>query len=201
MPPRTRYSAERIVEAAYVLVQSSGPDVLSARSVAAQLGSSTAPVFHHFSTMEALQTALLDRIIAKLVADMRPHSGEDPLQAAGKAMIRCALEEPRLYEALFLRHHSHHRKWGPVRRGIADQMAGFPRYSKLNDSSRFGLVGRCAIVAHGLGLEVWSKRITGQSVDDLHAILIALTDPIIEAVLDIGTADDIHTLTSKGSLP
>ena len=161
--------------------------------MAAELGCSTGPIFSNFATMDELQEALIDRIIARFVSAMAPVGGEDPLLAAGMRMVRFAAEEPRLYEALFLTHHPYHAKLGPVRRQIAAWMAEHPRYAGLDEAARFGLVGRSSVVAHGLGVEVWSGRLPESSPAVLRDIITQLAEPIIDAALSRGWTADIHT--------
>lgn len=199
MPPRTRFSPQMIIQAALTIARSGGLGAVSARSVAAALGCSTGPVFSNFSSMDELQEALIDEIISLFVSAMVPLSGEDPLKAAGVAMVCFAAEEPRLYEALFLTHHPYHAKWGPVRRRIAAQMASHPRYAHLDEGARFGLVGRASVVAHGLGVEVWSGRLPALSDAALQAILTQLAEPIIDAALTHGWTADIHIPPTKRS--
>jgi AcrR family transcriptional regulator len=193
MPPRVRFNRDMIVDAALRLAREGGLSAVSARSVAAELGCSTGPVFSNFDTMEALTEALIDRIIDRFVQAMTPPGGTDPLMVAGTAMVRFAADEPRLYEALFLTHHPYHAKWGPVRRQIADWMGDHPRYQELDERARFGLVGRASVVAHGLGVEIWSGRLGAMAPEQLQQILTQLASPIIDAALERGWTEDIHS--------
>ena len=195
MPPKTRFSRERILDAALALTRSEGIAAISARSVAARLGCSTAPVFARFTSMDALHEALLDCIIERFVAVTESMEGPDPLFAAGLGMVRFAADEPRLYEALFLTHHRYHFKWGPIRRTLASRMASHPRYAHLSDADRFGLVGRASVVVHGLGVEVWSGRLPKPSLSHLSNLLTQLAEPLVEASISNGWTTDIHSET------
>ena len=55
MPPVEKFSREKVISAAFELVRKHGMGKLSARSVAHRLGSSTAPVYNHFSSMPELK--------------------------------------------------------------------------------------------------------------------------------------------------
>ncbi len=50
MPPRTRYTPERILDAALALTQREGLAAVTARQLAAELGCSTAPLFTQFAS-------------------------------------------------------------------------------------------------------------------------------------------------------
>jgi len=196
MPPRTRFNQTMIVEAAVQLAQAGGLSAVTARSVAAELGCSTGPIFSNFATMDELHEALIEHIIALFSAAMAPEPGDDPLMVAGTAMVRFAADQPRLYETLFLTHHPYHAKWGPIRRRIAGWMATHPRYATLSEADRFGLVGRASVIAHGLGVEVWSGRLPAPTPTQLRALLTQLAVPVLDAALDNGWTDDIHSSPS-----
>jgi len=193
MPPRPRFTREMILKGALELTQRHGITAVTARGIAGELGCSTAPIFTCFDSMEALQEALLDRIIATFVSATKQSLDDDPLLAAGLGMVRFAAEEPRLYEALFLTHHAYHFKWGPVRRDLAKTMTTYPRYDNLSEAECFGLIGRSSVVVHGLGVEVWSGRLPDASLPTLRRLLQQLAGPLVDASISEGWTSDIHS--------
>jgi len=193
MPPRARYTREAILDAAVALTREQGVAAVSARTLAATLGCSTAPVFTAFDNMDALTEALMDAVMARFAAATEAEVGPDPLFAAGLGMVRFAAEEPRLYEALFLTHHPWHFKWGRVRRSLAARMAAHPRYAGLTDAARFGLIGRASVIVHGLGVEVWSGRLPHTDPATLKRLLDQLAGPLIDASIQRGWTHDIHS--------
>lgn len=198
MPPRVRFDPQRIVQAGLELVRTRGMEALSARSLAGALGCSTAPLFTHFAGMDELVSAVRDEIIAAFVAaaaaplEAAP-PGADPVLAVGRGWLRFAAEEPHLYEALFLRRSDWHRRWGPVRRRLAEAMAAHPRYAGASPEARFALVGRASIVLHGLGLELWSGRLQAADEAARAALVEALLLPVLDAALVEGEPRDLHS--------
>lgn len=73
-PRRTRRSAEaardNILAAAEALLMTRGPQALKLTDVAAQAGIAHATVLHHFGTIGDVQTALMERMIRQLVAQI-----------------------------------------------------------------------------------------------------------------------------------
>ncbi|HCG61822.1 MAG TPA: TetR/AcrR family transcriptional regulator, partial [Collinsella sp.] len=55
MPPRVKFTKEEIVEAALRVTREGGIDSLTARSLAAELGASTRPMFTYFETVDELK--------------------------------------------------------------------------------------------------------------------------------------------------
>jgi AcrR family transcriptional regulator len=193
VPPRTRYTPDRILDAALALTREVGIDGVTARTLAARIGCSTGPISSHFSSMEALHEQLLERIIALFVTVASDATDPDPLLAVGTGWLRFAATETRLYEALFLRHHAWHSKWGPVRRKLADRMVEHPRYSHLDRPACFALVGRASIVLHGLGVEIWSGRLPLSEPAALRTVVAQFTLPVVDAALAQGWTTDLHS--------
>ncbi len=190
MPPKARFTADKILDAAVELTRSEGMAMVTARSVAAALGCSTGPLFTHFGSMDDLHENLMDRIILLFVTMAGDEQHPDPLVSAGLGWLRFASEEPRLYEAVFLTRHPWHAKWGPIRLQLASRMADHPRYAHLDERARFALVGKASIVMHGLGLEIWAGRLPNHD----HTLLLEqLVDPVVKAALEQDQIHDLHS--------
>ena len=143
--------------------------------------------------MDALYEQLMDRIIALFVATASSVQHADPLVGAGVGWLRFAVDEPRLYEAVFLSRHPWHAKWGPVRRQLARHMSEQPRYASLEERACFALVGRASIVMHGLGVELWSGRLPGGDTPHLTTLIEQLVQPVVDAALSHGWTADLHS--------
>lgn len=106
MPPKVKISKEDIIKISLELVRNKGTESLNARSVAAELGCSTQPVFSNFSTMEQLQSATLAAAY-DIYLDFLKREAEigeyPPYKAFGMAYIRFAREEKQLFKLLFMR--------------------------------------------------------------------------------------------------
>ena len=103
MPPKPKFTRDEMVETALELVARRGPEALTARELAAALGSSARPIFTVFRSMEELQQAVhaaamrrFERFAAQSIPDM-------PLfKQVGMQMVRFAVREPKLYQLLFM---------------------------------------------------------------------------------------------------
>ena len=102
MPPRTRVTAEMIVDAAVEVVRQSGFESINARTVSGQLHCSTQPVMYHFSTIDSLKKAAykqVDHMHSEYLMNTPP--GQDPILGIGLNYVRFAVEEPQLFRFLF----------------------------------------------------------------------------------------------------
>ena len=189
MPPKTRFTSDRVLGSAFELVRVHGVDHMTARTLAEHLGCSTAPIFRSYPSMDALFEALMDKIICYFMERLEQTHHDNPLVGAGIGWLRFAAEEPRLYEAVFLRMHPWSGKWWPIRELWVHLMGRVDDYMGLSESERNALVGRASIVMHGLGLEIWSGRIHRA---DFEALVLDLAMPVVESALISGRFDDPH---------
>ena len=101
MSPKTQiYSPARILGESLDLVRGEGMAALSARSVAARLGCSVAPVYSAFGSMEGLAKAVLEEAARLLDARIGAQRQEMAFLAMGAGIILFARDEERLFEAL-----------------------------------------------------------------------------------------------------
>ena len=107
MPPKAKFNREEIVSAAMKIVRKEGGRALTARALAAELGTSTAPIFTAFTSIDDLTAAVKERAEA-LYASYLARGMEHPLpfKGAGLAYIRFAKEERELFRLLYMRDRS-----------------------------------------------------------------------------------------------
>lgn len=104
MPPKSKFTKEEIVEAALAEVERNGYDALTARTLAAALGSSPRPIFTVFSGMDEVCAAVIDS--ANKLYNSYVDEGlknEVPFRGVGEAYLRFAHEHPKLFMLLFMR--------------------------------------------------------------------------------------------------
>ncbi|MBQ9000935.1 MAG: TetR/AcrR family transcriptional regulator [Eggerthellaceae bacterium] len=103
MPPRVKFTKEEIVEAALRVTRECGIDSLTARSLAAELGASTRPMFTYFETVEALKHEVHEAAKGVYKTYIERGLAEPvPFLGVGQNTIRFAREEPELFRLLFL---------------------------------------------------------------------------------------------------
>jgi AcrR family transcriptional regulator len=147
MPPKIKVTREEILAAAVELVRKNGAQALNARTVAAELGCSTQPIFSNFAAMEELRLAVTERADALCGEYIRREieSGRYPAyKASGMAYIRFAKEEKELFRLLYMRDRTGETFPQPME--LADQMESLVQ-------SNTGLQGDQTKLFH---LEMWA---------------------------------------------
>lgn len=107
MPPKAKFTREEILEAALDIVRKEGMPALTARALGNRLGSSARPIFTVFESMEEVQQtviaaarALYDGYIAEGLTQKPAFRG------VGAQYIRFAIQEPQLFQLLFMSEHA-----------------------------------------------------------------------------------------------
>lgn len=102
MPPKTKFSKQKIIDAAFDIAREQGIDGITIRKVANELGSSIAPIYVNFNDVEELKHAVVVRVaeISKQML-MEQDSGQ-PFHDIGVASLRFAREYSVLYKDFIL---------------------------------------------------------------------------------------------------
>lgn len=106
VPPKPKFTKEDIVNAAMKIVAEKGINALTAQELKGELNSSASPIFTLFNSMREIE----DSVRVSAMAYFNRYVGEDcggatevPLfKKVGIRMISFAIEEPRLYQLLFM---------------------------------------------------------------------------------------------------
>lgn len=104
MPPKAKFEKSEIVSAALEIVKREGADALTARSLAEKLKSSPRPIFTVFKSMaevfeevEKAARGIYENMVEEGLKEKPAFKG------VGKAYIRFAATEPKLFQLLFMR--------------------------------------------------------------------------------------------------
>ena len=103
MPPKSKFTKEQITQAALNIVREQGLEGLTARALGKRLGSSACPIFTVFENMEEVQQAVLEAAGACYREYVeRGLSEKLAFKGVGTQYILFAVEEPRLFQILFM---------------------------------------------------------------------------------------------------
>lgn len=104
MPPKSKFTKEQVIQAAFQIVREEGMDYLTARSLGEKLNSSARPIFTLFDNMKEVQKEVIKE--AKKVYTSYLDEGLNeikPFKGVGKAYIKFATNEPQLFTLLFMK--------------------------------------------------------------------------------------------------
>ena len=108
MPPKARFTREEIVDAAVRVLRRDGEDGITARAVAAELGSSPRPIFTVFSDMDEVKAGVLRLALDRYKQYVDEGLGEElAFRGVGTAYLKFAGREPAFFRLLFMKERSH----------------------------------------------------------------------------------------------
>lgn len=107
MPAKKLITKEMILGAALKLLEQKGFEAVTVKSLAAELGCSTQPVYLSFSGMEELRKELIPISVTEFEKIMRAESKKDRICLYGMEYIQLAKREPHLFRFLFMRSHAY----------------------------------------------------------------------------------------------
>lgn len=114
------YTRAQIIDAAFTLLTDEGWSVISARTVAKKLGSSTMPIYSHMKSIEELEAALKEKCLEKqLEYQSKIYTGDELLDIAVGYVV-FARDEKQLFKFLYI-----DRPVGAPDNDIAAQKAHF----------------------------------------------------------------------------
>ncbi len=103
MPPKAKFTRDKIIQTALNIVQENGIESLSARALGARLDSSARPIFTVFQNMEEVQQAVLNAARCKYNEYTQKGLSQTPaFKGAGEQYIQFAKDEPKLFQLLFM---------------------------------------------------------------------------------------------------
>jgi len=102
MPPKAKYTKEEIIEKAVEVIVKEGVEKLTARELAAALGTSVKPIFTAFENMEEVKSLCFDFAYAKYHSYFDNSLSDEPFKEIGKKYIEFAINDPELFKLVFL---------------------------------------------------------------------------------------------------
>ncbi len=103
MPPKAKFTKEEVISAALSIVRADGFDALTSRALGARLGSSARPIFTVFQSMDEVQQAVIEaaKALYKEYVD-QGLTWEHPFKGVGTQYILFSVQEPKLFQLLFM---------------------------------------------------------------------------------------------------
>lgn len=104
MPPKAKFTREEILDMALCITKEQGIDSVTARELGNRLGSSARPIFTVFESMDEVKESVILKS-KELYGQYIEEGLKNPLafKGVGLAYIRFAIEQPKLFQLLFMR--------------------------------------------------------------------------------------------------
>lgn len=103
MPPKAKFTREEILDMALSITKENGIDAITARELGKRLGSSARPIFTVFENMDEVRELVI--LKSKELYSQYVEEGlkyKPAFKGVGIAYIRFAIEQPKLFQLLFM---------------------------------------------------------------------------------------------------
>lgn len=107
MGPKTKFTREQIIDAAFKIAETEGIDNVTMRKIAEEMGSSVAPIYVNFRDTNELIEALIGRIISVSRQLFSEERTGDPFADMGRASLRFAMEYKVLFRDLVMKNNGY----------------------------------------------------------------------------------------------
>lgn len=155
MPPKQKYTKEKIIETAFDLAKVEGIENLTARKLADALGSSVAPIYANFEDIEALKKAVVKKIF-EMSRDMSKEevTGHRFLDI-GIASLRFAKEYSVLFKELVLNKNKYMEDYdSSLGKSILEDIKKDSSLSELSDDELMMVLLKMRVFQLGLSVMV-----------------------------------------------
>ena len=174
MPPKCKFTKEKIIDAALEITRHSGFEAATARAIGEKLDSSSKVIFSLFQNMEELRKSVINAAnkIYQDQIDKAIVSGEyPPYMASGMAYINFAKNEKELFKLLFMRDRSSE----PMNEGtesLKPIIELVRQKTGLDEKQAFMFHMQMWVVVHGIATMIatsyleWDKELIEKFVKD-----------------------------------
>ncbi len=150
MPPKTTFTKDDVQRAAFSLVEKKGLKELTARNVGAKLGSSTAPVYSHFSSIDELEKQVFHQAIELVAQYSKKEYTNINFLNAGIGITLFAQEYPVLYRSIYMEQNNHAEDLVNFDKKLMKELAQEPYFENLSIAEIESVIIKVGVFIHGL---------------------------------------------------
>lgn len=122
MSPKTRFSKDNVLEAAFEIAKENGFSAITARSVAKRLGSSVAPIYFNFETIESLTDAVVQNVFAISDELLAKQAGSNIYENIGRVSLEFAREYPVIFRELIMQPNKYMKSYETLEKNLLEAM-------------------------------------------------------------------------------
>lgn len=173
------FTREDVVAAGLAVVGREGLVQLSARRVAEELGSSTAPVYSNFANMEELADEVKRAAVAELLAASRVPRTGDAFRDMGLGILRYIWERPAVYASLFLEQSDGYDPGPDFLEALVEATVQLPQLAPLPMEERLIVLKKLALFTHGLATEICQGCADDCTLETMETMMTEVGDAIM----------------------
>ncbi len=185
MPPKTRFSREEIIDAAFNIAREKGFDQITARNVAGKLGSSVAPIYVNFENIDQLVEAVVKKVILISQELLSKQKEKDMFAKIGKASLEFARDYPVFLRELTLKPNPYSQSYSSMEEALIEEMGKEGEMSKWTVEERKEIFFKMRAFQLGLVVMVANDQIPSWFEEEKLGELLMETGKDLERIQKI----------------
>ncbi|MHA2852892.1 TetR/AcrR family transcriptional regulator [Paenibacillus lautus] len=165
MAPKTKFTKQDIVVAAFDIAKTDGIESITIRKVAERLGSSIAPIYVNFNDVQELLQQVVERALQVARGMIMEEQSGQPFRDIGMASLRFAKEYPVLYRDLMMKDNPHMKNTPEQLGEVIGLMRQDPELAEFSDQELQSILLNMQVFQTGLCVMVANDLFT-KDVDD-----------------------------------
>lgn len=172
MPPKKKYSKEKIVEKAFEIAKTEGIKGITIRKVADKLNSSIAPIYVNFNDVDELIKEVIKKTfeIGKELIDKE--DSEDDFEKIGRASLKFARDYPLLFRDIVMNPNNYLENYDEdIGEELVEQMKNSPELKGLEEDKLKKILLKMRIFQTGLSVMI-ANGLLPKEIDEEKAYQI-----------------------------
>lgn len=165
MAPKTKFTKQDIVLAAFDIAKTDGIESITIRKVAERLGSSIAPIYVNFNDVQELLQQVVERAFHVARGMIMEQQSGQPFRDIGMASLRFAKEYPVLYRDLMMKDNPYMKNTPEQLGEVIGLMRQDPELAGFSDQELQSILLNMQVFQTGLCVMVANDLFT-KNVDD-----------------------------------
>lgn len=166
MAPKTKFTKEQIVDAAFEIARTEGVDSITIRKVAEKLGSSIAPIYVNFKEVGELVEEVYKKTFEVSRQILMEQNSGHPFHDIGVASIRFAREYPVLFRDLVMKKNDQAKHNEEETQGFIKMMRMDPDLNGLSDDELLAILLKMKIFQVGMSVMVANELLPGDFTEE-----------------------------------
>ena len=166
MAPKTKFTKEQIVDAAFEIARTEGVDSITIRKVAEKLGSSIAPIYVNFKEVGELIEEVYKKTFEVSRQILMEQNSGHPFRDIGVASIRFARDYPVLFRDLVMKKNDQAKQNEEETKGFIKMMRMDPDLNGLSDDELQAILLKMKIFQVGMSVMVANELLPGEFTEE-----------------------------------
>ncbi len=190
MPPKTTYEKKEILNIALKLLQNKGFNELTARKIAEELNTSTAPIYTYFSSIDSLKREVLKNVSEMILDYSRKSYTKNTALNCGIGFVLFARDYPILFRVLFLENTGFKDIIENLIKALREIMFSMPKLNSLKNNEKENIYINLWISTYGLATLACVGLLEDNSEEYIIGKLREISLSTLKAAVDLNAFKD-----------